>query len=321
MRGRITVAAAATGAFVAAGQTVLSSGLLPTPVESETITSTGLLPVAATKATSAQTAFALNGAAGNQALPGSAAAASGTSTVDVKNLAKAVELGQALAKKSAIMTAALSSGAKEAHLFKGEAFVRPTSGRLTSTFGARWGTSHLGIDIAAPIGTPIYAFTDGVVDKAGPASGFGLWVVLLHPDGTRSVYGHVNRMFVQEGQQVRAGDRIAEVGNRGQSTGPHLHLEIWDANKTKLNPIPWLKKHGIAFDGSGDSAPSDGAHPSLVDLAVSPDGGTDDDSTTDPADPTTKAPKPELSSTDAPTVPVTGVPTADGRVLAAPDRR
>ena len=162
-----------------------------------------------------------------------------------------------------------------------------------------------------------------MVDEAGPASGFGLWVVLRHPDGTRSVYGHVNRMFVQEGQQVSAGDRIAEVGNRGQSTGPHLHLEIWDANKVKLNPIPWLKKHGISVNGSGDSAPSDGALPSLVDLALSPDAGTDD-STPDPAAPTAAAAEPGQPSTGAPAVPVTGVPAypaADHGVLAAPDRR
>ena len=127
------------------------------------------------------------------------------------------------------------------------AFVRPTSGRLTSVFGTRWGAAHQGIDIASHIGTPIYAFTDGVVEKAGAASGFGLWVVLRHPDGTQSVYGHVNRMFVHEGQSVKAGDEIAEVGNRGHSTGPHLHLEIWDADGIKLNPIPWLRKHGISY--------------------------------------------------------------------------
>jgi murein DD-endopeptidase MepM/ murein hydrolase activator NlpD len=52
---------------------------------------------------------------------------------------------------------------------------------------------------------------------------------------------------VQKGQQVQAGDEIAEVGNRGHSTGPHLHLEIWDTDGTKLNPLPWLKRHGIAY--------------------------------------------------------------------------
>ena len=135
----------------------------------------------------------------------------------MKNLAKAVDIGQELTRQASIIDSALSAGADEAHLFGDSAFVRPTSGRLTSVFGARWGTAHQGIDIASKIGTPIYAFTDGVVDEAGPASGFGLWVVMRHPDGTKSVYGHVNRMFVQEGQQVRPGDEIAEVGNRGRA--------------------------------------------------------------------------------------------------------
>ena len=169
------------------------------------------------------------------------------SQVDVQNLAKAVDLGRELARQAAIIDSALAHGASEAHLFGDLAFVRPAVGRLTSMFGARWGTSHFGIDIAGPIGTPIYALTDGVVEEAGPATGFGLWVVLRHTDGSQSVYGHVNRMFVDKGEKVEAGEEIAEIGNRGYSTGPHLHLEIWDEDGTKINPIPWLRKRGIDF--------------------------------------------------------------------------
>ena len=101
------------------------------------------------------------------------------------------------------------------------------------------------VDIANAIGTPIYALTDGVVDESGPASGFGMWVVLRHPDGERTVYGHVNRSYVTPGQQVRAGEHIADIGNRGFSTGPHLHLEVWAPDGTKLNPLAWLARHGI----------------------------------------------------------------------------
>ena len=82
------------------------------------------------------------------------------------------------------------------------------------------------MDIAAPIGTPIYAATSGVVERAGPATGFGLAVYIRGDDGAVTVYGHVNRYFVSAGERVRAGEQIAEVGNRGQSTGPHLHLEV-----------------------------------------------------------------------------------------------
>ena len=85
------------------------------------------------------------------------------------------------------------------------------------------------------------------MEKSGPASGFGMWVVLKHPDGTSTVYGHINRSFVQEGQQVEAGDEIAEVGNRGQSTGPHLHIEVVDPGGTKINPKPWLDANGFRY--------------------------------------------------------------------------
>lgn len=127
-------------------------------------------------------------------------------------------------------------------------FVKPTVGVLTSMFGARWGTSHYGIDIAAPIGTPIYSVADGTVLEAGPASGFGLWVRILHDDGSVTVYGHMNSYSVSEGQQVKAGEQIAEVGNRGQSTGPHLHFEVWTGDDgMKIDPLAWLARHGVSF--------------------------------------------------------------------------
>ncbi len=126
--------------------------------------------------------------------------------------------------------------------------VAPANGRVTSCYGSRWGTLHAGIDIAAPIGTPVYAPESGVVLQAGPASGFGFAVAVQHGDGTITLYGHVNQFFVRAGQTVAAGERIAEVGNRGQSTGPHLHFEVHKgglyANRT--NPVPWLTAHGIS---------------------------------------------------------------------------
>lgn len=124
-------------------------------------------------------------------------------------------------------------------------YVLPAEGRFTSGYGARWGTTHWGIDIANSIGTPIVAAADGIVEEAGPASGFGLWVRILHSDGTTTVYGHINRALVEEGERVRAGEEIAEMGNRGHSTGPHLHFEVWNADGEKINPLTWLRKHGI----------------------------------------------------------------------------
>lgn len=126
-------------------------------------------------------------------------------------------------------------------------FFRPAAGSLTSAYGARWGTTHYGIDIANRIGTPIYAVADGTVIEAGPASGFGLWVRIEHADGTISVYGHMDTFSVRAGQKVKAGQQIARMGNRGQSTGPHLHFEIWDSIGRKINPLPWLAARGITF--------------------------------------------------------------------------
>ena len=130
--------------------------------------------------------------------------------------------------------------------------IAPTHGRVTSCYGARWGTMHLGVDIAAPIGTPVFTPEPGVVLQAGPASGFGLAVAVQHPDGAITVYGHVNQFFVQAGQVVTAGQQIAEVGNKGQSTGPHLHFEVHHGGlyASRDNPVPWLAERGISLGGS-----------------------------------------------------------------------
>ncbi len=128
----------------------------------------------------------------------------------------------------------------------------PTAGRLTSCYGPRWGTMHQGVDIAAPIGTPIYVPEDGVVLQAGAASGFGQAVYVQHGDGQITLYGHVNQFYVGAGQVVKAGDHIADVGNKGQSTGPHLHFEVHQGGlyASRVNPMPWLQSHGIALGGA-----------------------------------------------------------------------
>jgi murein DD-endopeptidase MepM/ murein hydrolase activator NlpD len=127
--------------------------------------------------------------------------------------------------------------------------VAPANGRVTSCYGARWGTLHAGVDIAAPIGTPVFTPEDGIVLDAGPASGFGLAVYVQHGDGTITLYGHVNQFFVTPGQVVAAGQQIAEVGNRGQSTGPHLHFEVHTGGlyANRVNPTPWLTSRGLSL--------------------------------------------------------------------------
>jgi len=125
--------------------------------------------------------------------------------------------------------------------------VRPVNGVITSGYGARWGAMHYGLDFADSIGTPISAVSNGTVIEAGPASGFGLWVRVRHDDGTVSVYGHVNDITTFVGKRVNAGETIATVGNRGYSTGPHLHLEIWDPNGQKVDPARWLLQKGVSL--------------------------------------------------------------------------
>ena len=129
-------------------------------------------------------------------------------------------------------------------------YVKPTSGRTTSCFGARWGTNHNGMDIAAPIGTPVYAAHSGTVVRAGTATGFGYAVYIRGDDGFVTVYGHINRYFVSAGERVTAGEQIAEVGNRGQSTGPHLHFEAHSGGQlysSQIDPASWLRARGVSF--------------------------------------------------------------------------
>lgn len=118
---------------------------------------------------------------------------------------------------------------------------------LTSAFAPRWGAFHGGIDLAAPLGTPIHAATDGVVVEAGPASGYGNWVQVKAPDGTITMYGHMSSsgVQVQKGDKVTAGDIIALVGSEGFSTGPHCHFEVWKNGKLKIDPAVWLASKGV----------------------------------------------------------------------------
>ena len=120
----------------------------------------------------------------------------------------------------------------------------------TSPFGPRGGTEHRGMDIAGPEGTPLYAARDGKVTAAGAADGFGQWIIIQHEiDGEQvdTVYGHMwpDGVLVKEGDEVKGGDHIGDMGNNGQSSGPHLHFEIWEGGRlnggTAVDPAPMLE--------------------------------------------------------------------------------
>lgn len=122
--------------------------------------------------------------------------------------------------------------------FKG--YIWPTKGVLTSPFGWRWGHIHPGIDIAAPIGTPIFAAAPGVVVTAGWTGGYGNLVDIRHPDGSLTRYGHNSRLLVRVGEQVQQGQEISEMGSTGFSTGPHCHFEVHPPGHGAVNPIAYL---------------------------------------------------------------------------------
>ena len=92
----------------------------------------------------------------------------------------------------------------------------------------------------------------GGVARAGTATGFGYAVYIRGDDGAVTVYGHVNQYFVRAGERVVAGELIAEVGNRGQSTGPHLHFEVHPSGAMyggQVDPAPWLRARGVSISG------------------------------------------------------------------------
>ena len=236
LKGRAAVLAVAAGAVVAAGQAAVTSGsssssdhseVALASDESSTIGTTAE-PQAAQFSTVADTA------------------ASDSNAPQVLNIANPTDLSQfsnLLAKGQRFSE---ERAAREAAARR-PLFVLPAVGTFTSNFGTRWGTLHAGVDIAAPIGTPIRAPLPGTVVASGPASGFGMWVRVRHDDGTITTYGHVNRSLVRVGEQVAAGEEIAEVGNRGRSTGPHLHMEVQTPRGTTVNPRPWLDGYGIDY--------------------------------------------------------------------------
>ncbi|WP_051393496.1 M23 family metallopeptidase [Glycomyces arizonensis] len=115
---------------------------------------------------------------------------------------------------------------------------------ITSLFGRRWGRSHNGIDLAAAIGTPVYAAYPGTVEYAGWESGFGNLVVIDHGDGVETYYGHNSEVLVAKGQQVDAGTEIAKSGNTGFSLGPHVHFEV-HVNGEPVEPIGYLESAGL----------------------------------------------------------------------------
>ncbi len=118
--------------------------------------------------------------------------------------------------------------------------------RTSSNFGMRSdpfrGTrrGHKGVDLAGPIGTPIYATADGVVSKAQWFGGYGRYIQIEHGGAMQTRYGHMSRLNVVANQRVRKGEVIGYMGSSGRSTGSHLHYEVRVSGKA-VNPLPYMR--------------------------------------------------------------------------------
>lgn len=116
---------------------------------------------------------------------------------------------------------------------------------LTSGYGSRWGRLHAGEDFAAPVGTTLVSMSTGTVIFAGKESGYGNIIKIRYWDGTVTFYAHMSNLFVTEGESLDPGEVVGQSGNTGESTGPHLHLEIHPDGSAPVDPLPWLAKHRI----------------------------------------------------------------------------
>jgi len=130
------------------------------------------------------------------------------------------------------------------------------AGVVSSPFGMRNGAMHDGVDIAAPIGTPVYAADDGNVIFVGQIHGYGNAIIIQHSGGYVTVYGHNQRNLVSEGARITRGQQIAEIGTSGRTSGPNLHFEVRYDNQAQ-NPLAYLPEPNsstrITFARNGGS--------------------------------------------------------------------
>ena len=123
----------------------------------------------------------------------------------------------------------------------------PVNGRLEGGFGHRSdpfsgeGAMHTGVDIGAPMGTPVRVTADGIVVHASWYAGYGRCVIIDHGNGYQTLYGHLSKINVVEGQETRQGEIVGLVGNSGRSTGSHLHYEV-RMHSTPVNPYRFLAR-------------------------------------------------------------------------------
>lgn len=162
---------------------------------------------------------------------------------EIKDFSETDSIVTALYKKPVVnYSSAYTIASSDVKMNLGISLIKPVSSgyTITSRYGARWGSTHTGLDIASPTGTPIYAAAGGTVTVVHYSNvSYGNYIKISHGNGVETLYAHCNTLNVTEGQSVSQGQFIATVGSTGNSTGSHLHLEI-RMNGTTLNPQNYL---------------------------------------------------------------------------------
>ena len=171
--------------------------------------------------------------------------------VALQQAARATRLRAAKAEADRLAAAAKAAAekrAKEAAERARPKWVKPLLNYGTSAgYGQSsylWSSVHTGQDFTAPAGTPIRAVGDGKIISAGWDGSYGQKIVVLHADGTETWYAHMSS-FVRTGGTVKAGDVIGRVGSTGNATGNHLHLEVRPGGGGPVEPVSWLRAHGV----------------------------------------------------------------------------
>ncbi len=153
---------------------------------------------------------------------------------------------QTLSDRSLVYFSAAPANVSFSQEILGFSYTTPAKGTLTSSFGYRehpiYGKErfHYGLDIAAAPGTDICAFADGTVKAVGESSSLGNYLMLDHEGGYTTLYAHCSKVVARGGEKVNMGEKIAEMGSSGVSTGTHLHFELLEGT-TYLNPIYYVE--------------------------------------------------------------------------------
>jgi len=152
-------------------------------------------------------------------------------------------------QRNAALTSLAHSAEKRASQIAKNLWILPTTGyHLTGRFGmvsGLWATFHTGLDFAAPTGTPIYAIADGVITSTGFDGPYGNKTVETLSDGTEIWYAHQSAIGVHAGEQVHQGEQIGNIGSTGNTTGPHVHIEVRPGGGDPVDPYPAFIAHGV----------------------------------------------------------------------------